>query len=126
MAVFGFFILFFLRALPVRDPDTLLRFERRSAERFSYDLPYPEMAFFCEHSKTISAFLALNPAKLATDGEEKPLSAHFVTPNFFSELGASAKLGRVLDPARDGAPDAEAVAVLSRGFWERHFGADPL
>src|SRR5437763_11704953 len=40
VALFGFFNLMFLRALPVRDPDTLLRFERRSAERFSYDLPY--------------------------------------------------------------------------------------
>ncbi len=126
VAVFGFFNLMFLRALPVRDPDTLLRFDRRAADSFSNDLPYPEMAFFCDHSKTISAFLALNPAKLATEGQEKPLTAHFVTANFFSELGASAKLGRALDPARDGASDAEPVVVLSHGFWQRHFGADPL
>lgn len=125
VAVFGFFNLMFLRALPVRDPDTLLRFERRAVDSFSYALPYPEMAFFRDHSKTLSAFLALDPAKLAIDGDEKPLNAHFVTANFFSELGASAKLGRTLDPALDGASDAELVVVLSRGFWQRHFGADP-
>jgi len=124
VAVFGFVNLMFFRALPIRDPQTLLRFERRAADSFSSDLPYPEMAFFQEHSKTISPFLALNRANLATDGEARPLIAYFVSANFFSELGASVKLGRTMDPAQDGASDAEPVVVLSAGFWRRHFGAD--
>ena len=44
IAAFGFFNLVVLRPLPVRDPDTLLRFERR-ARQSATDLPYPEMAF---------------------------------------------------------------------------------
>jgi predicted permease len=84
------------------------------------------MAFFREHSRTLSAVLALNTGKLAVEGEEKQIDANFVTANFFSELGATPRLGRLLDPARDAAPDAAPVVVLDQGFWQRHFGADPL
>ena len=35
------------------------------------------------------------------------------------------RLGRLLDPSRDELDGAEPVAVLSYGFWERQFGADP-
>ncbi len=126
VAAFGFFDLIFLRPMPVRDPGTLLRFHRRALQSYAYALPYPEMAFFREHSRTLSAVLASNRTKLAVEGEDKQLTANFVTANFFSELGAPARLGRVLDPARDEAADAEPVVVLTPGFWQRHFGADPL
>jgi len=107
-----------LRPLPVRDPNTLLRFKRLAAESYSYGLPFPEMAFFRKYGKTLSAVLALTQTKLAIEGEEKQLNAHFVTANFFSELGALARLGRVLDPERDEASDAEPVVVLGQGFWQ--------
>ena len=125
LAAFGFLDLMVLRPLPIRDPGTLLRFHRRSPQSFAFALPYPEMAFFREHSRTLSAVLALNATKLAIDGEPKQLIAHFVTANFFSELGAAARLGRLLNPARDAVPGAEPVVVLSHGFWQRHFGGDP-
>src|ERR1700722_1245805 len=107
VAAFGFFDLIFLRPKAARDPGTLLRFHRRALQSYAYALPYPEMAFFREHSRTLSAVLASNRTKLAVEGEDKQLTANFVTANFFSELGAPARLGRVLDPARDEAADAE-------------------
>lgn len=125
VAAFGFFNLVMLRSLPVRDPDTLLRFERRSPEAYASELPFAEMDFLRQHTTTLSAVLALRDTGLRIQGEEKALNAHFVTTNFFTELGASAQLGRTLDPARDEVPGAEAVAVLSQGFWQRHFGSDP-
>ena len=126
VAAFGFFNLMVLRALPVRDPGTLLRFQRLSPQSYASVLPYPEMAFFREYSKTLSAVLAWNRSGLTIEGEEKPLKAHFVTANLFSELGAVPRLGRLLDPVHDEASGAEPVVVLSHGFWQRHFGADPL
>ena len=63
---------------------------------------------------------------MTIDGEERPLTAHFVTENFFSELGAAARVGRLFDPGVDASPDADSVVVLSHGFWQRHFAGDPL
>jgi predicted permease len=125
IAAFGFFDFMVLRPLNVRDPATLLRFHRRSPQAYSFVLPYPEIAFFREYSKTLSAVLALEYTNLAVDGEERPLKAHFVSENWFRELGASAALGRLLEPALDAAVHAEPVVVLGHGFWRRHFGGDP-
>src|ERR1700685_2508267 len=55
VAAFGFFDLMFLRSLPVRDPGTLLRFDRISPQNFSDNFVYAEAAFYSEHSKTLSA-----------------------------------------------------------------------
>jgi predicted permease len=126
IAAFGFFNLMVLRPLPVRDPDTLLQFQRRGAQSYAAALPYPEMAFFREHTKTLAAVLALNVTRLTIDGDDKPLNAHFVTANLFDELGAAAARGRMLNAAEDEAPGAGAVVVLSHGYWQRRFGADPL
>jgi predicted permease len=125
VAAFSFFDLLVLRPLNVRDPATLLRFHRRGVENFAFALPYPEMAFCREHTRTLSAVLALNSTKLSVEGEEKQLVAAFVTTNLFSELGATARLGRMLDPLRDEASDAAPVVVLDQGFWQRHYGGDP-
>jgi predicted permease len=124
VAVFGFFDLIYLRQIDVRDPATLLRFHRRSPDLYAYSLPVPEMAFFREHTKTLSAVMGLNIGRFSVEGEGQPVEAHFVTTNFFSELGAGAELGRTLLASRDDAPDAEPSVVLSHGFWQRHYGGN--
>ena len=126
VAAFGFFNLMVLRPLPVHSPETLLRFKRRAPNSYAYKMPYPEMAFFRQYSKTLSAVLAVSDAKLAMEGEDKPLTGDFVTVNLFSELGAKPVIGRMFDPAEDGASDSSPVVVLSQGLWQRHFGASPL
>lgn len=125
VAAFGFFNLTFLKTLPIRDPETLLRFERRSPQRYSSEFPYPEVAFFRSHTRTLSAVLASHSGALTLEGQERPVNAHFVTENFFSELGAAARFGRLLSSPLDTAPEAAPAAVLSHGFWHRRLGADP-
>jgi len=122
VAAFGFFNLMVLRPLPVRDPATILHFRRSAPGNFADNFAYPEVAFYAAHSTSLSAVFALHFDSLVMEREEKPLRSHFVTSNFFSELGAVAWRGRVLDPAN---PEAELVAVLDHRFWERHFAADP-
>src|SRR5258708_7977127 len=105
--------------------ETLLRFKRRAPKNYAYQMPYPEMAFFRQYSKTLAAVIAVFDAKLATERDPKPLAVNFVTANYFTELGAKPLLGRMLDEAGDGAPDSTPVAVLSEGYWQRQLGGDP-
>jgi putative ABC transport system permease protein len=47
-----------------------------------------------------------------------------VTPNLFDVLGVQPALGRAFRPDEQG-PDTTGVAILSDGFWKRHFGGAP-
>jgi predicted permease len=125
VAAFGFFNLILFKPLPVRDPATLVRFQRQSPQGYASYVPYPEMTFLRQYSKTLSSVLASTGARLRIEGEEKPLSAHFVTANFFRDLGASPIRGRLIDSSIDASPNATPVVVLSHSFWQRHFAADP-
>jgi predicted permease len=125
VAAFGFFNMTVLRALPVRDPDTIVRFQRSAPEGYSSVVQYPAMVFYREQSRTLSAVLAALFAKVSLEGEAKSLSTEFVTPNFFDELGGTVVLGRRLDPVRDKAADAQPVVVLGYWFWQRRFANDP-
>jgi predicted permease len=124
VAAFGFFNLMVLRPLPVRNPETILHFQRRAPGNFADNFPYAEVAFFRENCRSLSV-LALSFDSLRMEMEDKPLHANFVTANFFSELGTGPALGRLLDPIRDEASDADLVVVLDHTFWERQFAADP-
>src|SRR5262249_37997783 len=47
------------------------------------------------------------------------------TGNYFDVLGVGAQLGRTFRPEEDRTDGAGPVAVLSHGFWERTFAANP-
>jgi predicted permease len=119
VAAFSFFNLVMLRPLPVPDPESLLRFDRRAPNQYWSDVPYPAMAFYREHTRTLSAVIALNATRLTLeDGPAKPLRTQFVTRNYFKELGATAALGR-LDAGE------ELAVVLGYPFWKSHYASDP-
>lgn len=123
VAAFGFINAAFLKPLPVRDPQSLLRFERRAPNRYASDVPFPEVAFLREHSRTLAAVMAFAPARLTLDDSSEPIKAQFVTANLFSELGVSARAGRLLSTIDDDPANTPAV-VLSARFWQRHFAGD--
>lgn len=47
-----------------------------------------------------------------------------VSANFFEVLGVSPAIGRTFTTAEE-QPGADQVAIVSHGFWQRRFGADP-
>ena len=59
------------------------------------------------------------------DGNASYVRSAFVTGRFFEVLGVEPVLGRALR-AEDDVDGAETVTVISRGFWQRHYGASPL
>jgi predicted permease len=124
VAAFGFFNLIALKPLPVTDPDSLLRFERQGPKAYASDLAYPHMAFLAEHARTVSAVLATAQTRLALERGERPIHVHFVTPNYFAELGAGTEAGRLITQS-DADRAAAPVIVLSHAFWTRRFGGSP-
>ena len=60
---------------------------------------------------------------LSGAGEAAHVYAEYTSANFFDVLRASPLLGRVYQ-ASECQTGRDAVAVLSYGFWKRHFGAD--
>jgi predicted permease len=124
VAAFSAFNMVALRPLPVRDPDTILRFVRHAPGRSASEVPYPAVAFYREHARTLSAVLAMTASPLSLDGAGPSTGTFFVTANFFDELGGRPIHGRLFN-SDDARPDAPPAVVLGHGFWAGHFGSDP-
>lgn len=126
VTAFSLFNLIALKPLPVRDPDSIVMLQRRSPENINAEMPYPTVAFYRDHARTLKAVMAMMGAPpMELEQDTQPIRDIFVTANYFSELGTQPALGRLLDPTRDDTPGAPPVAVLSYGFWQRRFGGDP-
>ena len=123
VAAFSSFNMALLRPLPIPSPQEILRFQRQGPDQYWTDVPYPAVAFYREHARTLSVFSSTT-AHLSAEGEEKPAMAFFVTGNFLTELGATPLLGRVFNVG-DEAPGSPPMVVLHHRFWTGRFGADP-
>ena len=60
---------------------------------------------------------------LNAEGDVQPVRACRVSASFFSVLGTAPAFGRDFYPAEED-PGADAVAIVSYGFWERNFARD--
>jgi predicted permease len=125
VAAFTVFDVVALEPLPVRDPGSLVRLERRSPNADTDGAPYTSLLFYQRNAKTLSAVIGvMGVPPMQVDDDVQQASASFITPNYFTELGTPAAFGRLLDPARDGDAGAASSVVLSYGFWQRRFGGD--
>jgi hypothetical protein len=71
-------------------------------------------------------FEGYSPRRFDLTGTDEPerLFGLVVSTGLFSMLEVSPRLGRGFEII-DGRPGAEPVVLLSDGFWQRRFGADP-
>jgi len=114
-----------LQPLPVRDPATLVRIQRRSPENINPGVPYASIAYYGDNAKSLSAVIAtMGGAPLVLNRDEERVRATFVSSNYFSELGGAAAAGRLFHAARDDGASAP-VCVLSFHLWQRKFKGDP-
>jgi predicted permease len=73
----------------------------------------------------IFAFKVIPQLTVAVHDQPEPVTVELVSGNFYSALGVSPVLGRGVQNSDDGAPGSGTVAVISDGFWSRHFGRSP-
>jgi predicted permease len=123
VAAFGFFNLMLFRPLPVRDPESLVRLQRRGPKDYATYMPFPEAEFLAKYTKTLSSVIATNGGRVWIEVGQKAVNANYVSGNYFTELGVNALVGRV-PTVRDDTEGGVPVAALSYDFWQTHFGGD--
>ena len=118
-----------LHSLPFREADRLMTvFERQDGG--AARLPsYPTVQDWKRDGSLGAVFDGVTFIRgdgvLFANGDSREIiGAGYVTPEFFSILGARPELGRFLGPD-DEAADAPDVAVIAHSLWIEKFGGDP-
>jgi putative ABC transport system permease protein len=116
-----------LRALPVADPQRLAVFADARGVTSPWTFAMWEQVR--QRSQMFDGTLAwgTDQFNLAVRGEMQTVDGLYASGDFFAALGVPAIIGRTLttaDDVRGGGPDGP-VAVISDGFWQRHFGGAP-
>jgi putative ABC transport system permease protein len=125
-AIFSVIKAVLLNQLPYQDPSRLVVLSEQSPEGRA-DLVAPlTYQDWKAQSHSIGDMAAFRQLRYAFAGGGVPLDVPSVraTPNLFSVLRVNATLGRTFIP-EEGQPGADHVALVSRAFWERHFGGSP-
>jgi predicted permease len=115
-----------LQPLPVTDPNSLVRFQRRGPAFTSTGVPFPATQFIRQNNGVLAAVLTSAPSVVSLEGDISPETAvAFVSANWFEEPGYQATVGRVFSEAIDERVDAAPAVVISDRFWRVRLGADP-
>jgi len=130
-AIFSLMDQVLLRSLPVEDPSALVlldgpgafRGRTMNAQTFSY----PMYTDFRDRTQVFSGVLGRFSTRMTVSwrGQSEAVDGDLVSGNYFDVLGVRPAIGRVFAPADDQVPGAHPVVVISYGYWQRRFGADP-
>jgi predicted permease len=125
-AIFRLFDALLFRPLPVKSPEELVLVTRQVDDRRSLMLNNGERAAF-SGSETLAGLCASRHSRIriTRSGESQVAEAMFAGGNCFSLLGVGAAPGRTITESDDQLSANTLVAVLSYGYWQRQFGADP-
>jgi putative ABC transport system permease protein len=128
-AIFSMMNVLFLQSLPITDGDTIAFIYTANPGR-GIDRAYLSEADFLDFRRELGSFTELaavnrgRPFVLSGTEEPTRVVAFEATANTFRLWGVNTVLGRGFNPGED-AVGAEPVVILSHGFWERRFAADP-
>src|SRR6266850_4752060 len=119
-----------LRALPVDHPERLVLIDWigfQNAETLGTDnlMSYPICRDLQQQKEFFDGVFcrAATTINLSTSGEPRLTAAELVSGTYFSVLGVSPALGRLLTIDDDQAPGSSPVVVLSYDFWKNQFGS---
>src|SRR5215212_3042619 len=125
-AIFSVIKAVLLNQLPYQRPSQLVVITEQNPDG-NTDLVAPlTFVDWKAQAQALSSMAAFRQLRYAFAGSAEPLNVPSVraTPNLFALLGANPILGRTF-LAEEGVPGADRVAVLSRAFWQRHYGGSP-
>lgn len=116
-----------LRPLPYQDSERLAMLWTTKDANQEQPFSFADYNDLKSQTKSFTALGAGSPLwnfTLTGDGEPERIQGMYVSANLFELLKVAPERGRpfTADEDRVGGPP---VVIISRGLWERHFGADP-
>lgn len=122
-AIFSLIDAVMLRALPVPEPDELALVTFADQQPSQVTIPIWEE--LRERQDVFSGTFAYAEETFdgSTGGESRPIAGNLVSGDFFSTLGLTPAVGRLISAADD-RPGCAATAVLGHGFWQNEYGGD--
>jgi putative ABC transport system permease protein len=125
-AIFSVINAVLLRPLPYAEPEQLVFMFEDGADVQNRSVSYPNFLDWRERSRSFEAISTIRGLRLTLTGGGEPehLDARMVSAGYFDVMRVHPFMGRGYLPEED-KPGAEAVAVISHGFWQQRFGGDP-
>jgi hypothetical protein len=131
ITAFGLLSAVFLTPLPYPNAARLwapyleVQVQGQAAERSRFT--YPEFDSFRRSQQVFDRVAAYVGNRLPLTGAPGPdrIAAEFVSPEYFSILGARPQIGRLFATTSGGAAEDTHSLLLSDSLWRRRFGADP-
>jgi predicted permease len=119
-----------LKSLPFEDADRIVAVSETHPQlKGGAEATYPDYQDWRKQQRSfeqMAAYATRNPdtVSLVMNGHAEQVHRVLASGNFFSLLGVSPLLGRLIDE-QDDTPGRDHIAVLSASAWQRHFGRDP-
>jgi predicted permease len=127
--IFSLVDVLLLRALPVADPDHLVKIYTLDAKNPGVQVPllsHLNWKDYREQAHSWSGILGYDSVQISvsTGGEAALLAGQLVSENYFGVLGVRAARGRTFTEEEGTKLGAHPVAVVSDHFWRQQLGAD--
>ena len=113
---------FFIRPLPIRQPDRLVRLYNTYTNGFQYfTVSYPDFEDMRRLGGVFADAVLEEPAAFSVGGSgtAERIWGEYVSERYFAVLGVAPRLGRFFTPEEESAD--ERVVVISDGLWKRRF-----
>lgn len=121
--VFSLLLSVVIRPLSLNEPERLVRLSQVNSFGQLRPIPLASVNGFKSQQTAFEAVSAYIGGVLFTTespGGVKSSGIEFVDGDYYSLLGTSPYLGRLISPS-----DADAAAVLGHAFWQRYFAGNP-
>src|SRR5437899_3152774 len=116
------------RPLPLAHPEQLVQFSGIYRNNSSIPISYPMLAELEREQHAFSGICGWTAGanfNLEANGSVTASAVHSVTGNYYSVLGVSPLMGRLISPGDTHGNQISQVSVIGYEFWKERFGGDP-
>jgi predicted permease len=127
-AIFGVAHAVLFRESPLDDPETLVNIYESEVGRGFNPMSHPNIEDLRKGTTEVFSGIAASTfavAQIDRGGTVGMVMGEAVTGGAFALLGIKPYLGRAIQPEDDVARGGHPVVMLSHGYWQRAFAADP-